>query len=225
MGLSPNFGPRRDGATPDIIVLHYTAMPDWRKARDWLCNPEAEVSAHYLISPQGELVSLVDEDQRAWHAGAGSWGNVADVNSRSIGIELSNDGFSPFSAPLMDAVETLLSKIMERWAIRPERVIAHSDLAPGRKIDPGARFDWARLVRAGLAVKASPNAPTTVSEDAFRTDLSAIGYGDVPELDVLISALRMRHRQGHVGPLDGWDCAIAADLAARFPIAKFNLTS
>jgi len=92
-------------------------MADWRAARDWLCNPEAEVSAHYIISPQGAVVSLVDEDQRAWHAGAGRWGDIEDVNSRSIGIELSNDGASPFSAPLMDALEGLLAGIMGRWAI------------------------------------------------------------------------------------------------------------
>lgn len=225
LGLSPNFGDRRDGAMPDIIVLHYTAMPDWRRARDWLCNPEAEVSAHYLISPQGEVVSLVDEDQRAWHAGAGSWGDITDVNSRSIGIELSNDGFSPFAAPLMDALGALLPAIIERWAIRPERVIAHSDLAPARKIDPGARFDWARLVRSGQAVGPSDIASIAVNEGVFLADMTAIGYDAAVGADVVLAALRLRHRQGHVGPLDGRDCAIAADLAARFPIAKHGLIS
>jgi len=233
LGLSPNFGPRRDGAVPDIIVLHYTAMPDWEKARDWLCNPEAEVSAHYIISPQGNVVSLVDEGQRAWHAGAGSWGGVTDVNSRSIGIELSNDGYSPFAAPLMDGLMGLLPAIMDRWAIRPERVIAHSDLAPGRKIDPGARFDWARLVRSGLAVGSSlPLAGSSgegshveVDERQFLKDAHAIGYDSQIDLHTLLSALRLRHRQGHEGPLDRWDCAIAADLAKRFPVAKHGLVS
>ena len=225
LGLSPNFGPRREAAVPDIIVLHYTAMPNWEKARDWLCNPEAEVSAHYIISPQGEVVSLVDEDQRAWHAGAGSWGRVTDVNSQSIGIELSNDGFSPFAAPLMNALTGLLPVIIDRWAIRPERVIAHSDLAPRRKIDPGARFDWARLARSGLAVAASPPAAVAANEDAFVRDMTVAGYSAAVSTDVLLGALRLRHRQGHVGPLDGWDCAIAADMAARFPVAKLGLVS
>jgi len=170
-------------------------------------------------------VNLVDEDQRAWHAGAGSWGDVTDVNSRSIGIELSNDGHSPFSAPLMDALMDLLPAISERWAILPERIIAHSDLAPGRKIDPGSRFDWARLVRAGLAIEATPPAAIAANEDAFRADMIAVGYGAEVGTDVLLAALRLRHRQGQDGPLDGWDCAIAADLAARFPIAKHGLTS
>ncbi|WP_093996183.1 N-acetylmuramoyl-L-alanine amidase [Octadecabacter ascidiaceicola] len=225
MSLSPNFGERRDGATPDIIVLHYTAMPDWCAARDWLCNPEAEVSAHYIISEQGNVVQMVAEDQRAWHAGAGSWGDITDVNSRSIGIELNNTGSAPFAAPLMDALERLLPEIMTRWAIPPERVIAHSDLAPGRKIDPGAKFDWARLVHAGLAVAASPPAAIAANEDALLRDLSAVGYGAGVSTDVLLAAFRLRHRQGHEGPLDGWDCAIAADLAQRFPIDRSALTS
>lgn len=207
-------------------------MPDWRKARDWLCNPEAEVSAHYLISPQGEVIQLVDEKQRAWHAGAGSWGDVEDVNSRSIGIELSNDGVSPFSAPLMDALMGLLPAIMDRWAIRPERVIAHSDLAPARKIDPGARFDWARLVRSGLVVSATPSwgdafasGQTDVDEAAFLKDLRAIGYSTSVDSGAVLAAFRLRHRQGHVGPLDRVDCALAADLAQRFPIDRHGLTS
>lgn len=199
-------------------MIHYTAMPDWTRARDWLCNPQAEVSAHYIISPQGEIVSLVAEDQRAWHAGAGAWGGVIDVNSRSIGIELSNDGTAPFAAPLMEALCGLLPQIMQRWAIRPERVIGHSDLAPGRKIDPGPRFDWTRLARAGLAISAAPSAPLVVDEHAFRAAAAQAGYSaDVPS-DVVLSALRLRHRPGQSGPLDGWDCAIAADLAARFPV-------
>ena len=225
MTRSPNFGPRRDGAVPDIIVLHYTAMPDWRAARDWLCNPDAEVSAHYIISEQGDVVQLVDEDQRAWHAGAGSWGNISDVNSRSIGIEMNNDGASPFAAPLMDAVERLVAQILDRWAIPAHRVIAHSDLAPGRKTDPGARFDWARMERRGLAVCAHAGQGIKVDEAAFLDDLAAIGYSIHYDPNVALQAFRLRHRQGHVGPLDGLDCALAADLATRFPIAKHGLTS
>lgn len=225
MSLSPNFTPRRDGAIPDLIVLHYTAMADWCGARDWLCSPQAEVSSHYIISPQGAVVTLVDEDQRAWHAGAGSWGDVTDVNSRSIGIELSNDGFSPFAAPLMDALEGLLPVIMDRWAIPPARVIAHSDVAPGRKVDPGARFDWARLVRGGLAVAGDPRTAVVADEAVFLRDMARIGYGAGIAAPVLLAALRLRHRQGHLGPLDGLDCAIAADLATRFPIERAGLTS
>ena len=225
MGLSPNFGERRDGVTPDIIVLHYTAMPDWCAARDWLCNPEAEVSAHYIISEQGDVVQMVAENQRAWHAGAGSWGDITDVNSRSIGIELNNTGSAPFAAPLMDALERLLPEIMTRWAIAPERVIAHSDLAPGRKIDPGTRFDWARLARGGMAIAASPPRAIEVNEVAFSRDMVTAGYSAAVRREVLLTAMRLRHRPGYKGPMDGWDCAIAAELAQRFPIDRPALTS
>ena len=233
MTLSPNFGDRRDRAVPDLIVLHYTAMADWTKARDWLCNPAAEVSAHYIISPSGDVVALVDEDKRAWHAGAGAWGDVLDVNSRSIGIELSNDGASPFSASLMDALEELLPGIMARWGIPPERVIGHSDLAPGRKIDPGPRFDWARLARAGLAVSSShrdvrsseEEGADSPSEAAFMADLRRIGYTADSPVETLLNAFRLRHRQGHSGPLDKTDMALARDLATRFSVAPTPVTS
>jgi hypothetical protein len=127
---SPNRGPRRGGARPDMVVIHYTAMRDAEAALDRLCDPEAHVSAHYLIAKTGEVLQLVEEAERAWHAGAGAWGHVTDINSRSIGIELDNTGAEPFAEPLMAALEALLSGVLARWAIRPERVIGHSDMAP-----------------------------------------------------------------------------------------------
>ena len=170
---SPNFGPRRDGARPVLVVLHYTAMAIAQAALDRLCDPEAEVSAHYLIAADGTLCSLVAEEKRAWHAGAGAWGGIADVNSRSIGIELDNDGASPFPAPLMTTLEALLAGILDRWRIGPAGVIAHSDMAPGRKSDPGPRFDWQRLARGGLAVWPAPEGdPETTC--APRSPASAI---------------------------------------------------
>lgn len=148
---SPNFGERKGGARPSLVVIHYTAMASAMAACERLCDPGAEVSAHYLIDYDGTVMSLVAEDKRAWHAGAGSWGEITDVNSHSIGIELQNTGFEPFGEPQMAALEGLLSEIMNRWGILPEGVIGHLDCAPGRKIDPGPRFDWARLNRLGLA--------------------------------------------------------------------------
>jgi len=111
---SPNFGPRRGVKGPDMVVLHYTAMQTAADALERLCNPDFEVSAHYLISETGEVFQLVSEDMRAWHAGAGRWGNVDDVNSHSIGIELANCGFSPFSEPQMAALILLLKDIKQR---------------------------------------------------------------------------------------------------------------
>jgi N-acetylmuramoyl-L-alanine amidase len=132
-------------------MVHYTAMADAIAARDWLCTPEAEVSAHYVLGRDGTLWQLVDEAMRAWHAGKGVWQGCEDVNSASVGIELVNTGFEPFPEPQMKVLEDLLEGIMRRWQIAAEGVIGHSDSAPGRKIDPGPRFDWARLERLGLA--------------------------------------------------------------------------
>jgi N-acetylmuramoyl-L-alanine amidase len=149
---SPNFGERRGGARVELVVLHYTAMPTCAEALARLCDPVAEVSAHYLIDGDGTILSLVDESARAWHAGAGEWGGAGDVNSRSIGIELANTGRMPFSEPQMAALERMLSGVLDRHALSPQAVIAHSDMAPDRKGDPGARFDWRRLALRGLSV-------------------------------------------------------------------------
>jgi N-acetylmuramoyl-L-alanine amidase len=138
---SPNFGDRR-GKRVDLIVLHYTAMASAAEVLARLCDPGPEVSAHYLIDRDGTVFALVDETMRAWHAGAGEWGGEGDVNSRSIGIELQNTGAEPFAEPQMAALEGLLADLLRRHTLPPCAVIAHSDMAPDRKGDPGARFDW-----------------------------------------------------------------------------------
>lgn len=121
---SPNCGPRKCGILkPDMVVLHYTAMQSAEDAICLLCDPEREVSAHYLIARDGVVTQMVHEAARAWHAGAGRWAGCDDINSRSIGIELDNDGFSPFSATLMDALEDLLGGILARWEIPAHHVI------------------------------------------------------------------------------------------------------
>jgi len=189
-------------------------MTDAASAQRALCDPGREVSCHWLIARDGTTTALVDEDRRAWHAGAGSWGGKDDVNSRSIGIELDNDGTSPFAAALMDALESLLPAIMERWSISLKGVIGHSDMAPERKRDPGPRFDWQRLARQGLAVWPQNIAPHSEIVDwaKFRCDALAFGYPDVDDA-LLLSTLRLRFRPAANGPLDPTDCAIAAALA------------
>jgi N-acetylmuramoyl-L-alanine amidase len=198
-----------------MVVIHYTAMTSAEAACDTLCNPETQVSAHYLIAEDGRVLRLVPEDLRAWHAGAGRWGAVTDVNSRSIGIELANDGKSPFAAPLMDALVNLLGGIVQRWDIPPERVIGHSDMAPGRKIDPGARFDWRRLALHGLSVwpeqgKADPG--------GFAAAMRAFGHTATDDPDLLLQTFRLRFRPWACGPLDATDAGLIADLARRFPV-------
>ena len=213
--LSPNFGERRGGLRPRLIVLHYTAMASCGAALDRLCDPAAEVSAHYLISEVGDVLALVAEDMRAWHAGAGSWQGLDDINSRSIVIELANNGAQPFGNDQMRALEVLLADIMARWAIGPERVIAHSDMAPGRKSDPGARFDWRRLALGGLSVWPEDRAGKSAD---FATDARRFGYPDAGD-DLVLAAFRLRFRPWATGPLDSIDAGIMADLADRFGAA------
>ncbi|MGB0852824.1 MAG: N-acetylmuramoyl-L-alanine amidase [Pikeienuella sp.] len=151
---SPNHNERRLGP-PDMVVIHYTDMLDLNETRARLCDPAAEVSAHWLIGLDGYVEQLVDEARRAWHAGVSEWGGETDINSRSIGIELMNAGHSnglhPFPAAQMDALEVLLREIIARWHIRPENVVGHEHIAPGRKVDPGPKFDWGRLRYLGLS--------------------------------------------------------------------------
>jgi N-acetylmuramoyl-L-alanine amidase len=215
-GPSPNFGERRGGARPSLIVLHFTAMDSCAASAARLCDPRAEVSAHYLLDLDGTRHALVPEAARAWHAGAGGWGSVSDVNSHSIGIELQNRGAEPFAHPQICALERLLADLMARWSIPPERVIGHSDMAPGRKADPGARFDWRRLAQGGLSVWPAA-ALRPVPARGFRPAALSFGYPDLPT-ETVLTAFRLRFRPWARGPLDGVDAALAADLARRFPV-------
>ncbi|HMB48829.1 MAG TPA: N-acetylmuramoyl-L-alanine amidase [Afifellaceae bacterium] len=160
---SPNHGERTTGPL-DILLLHYTGMPDADQALDWLCNAESGVSCHYFVHEDGRTVQLVDEDRRAWHAGASCWAGETDINSRSIGIEIANYGHAalsgdpgpalselpPFPEAQIDAVIALCRDILARHAVPAARVLAHSDVAPARKEDPGEAFPWARLADAGI---------------------------------------------------------------------------
>ncbi len=204
---SPNFNARRGGALPSLIVLHYTAMDSCASAHDRLCDPAHEVSAHWLISEQGIVFPLVDEAARAWHAGAGSWAGLTDINSHSIGIELANRADHPFPQPQMAALEQLLREIMVRWSIPAHRVIAHSDMAPARKSDPGPRFDWQRLALQGLSIW-----PTSLGDETrpLNDGLTAIGY---PEGPARLAAFRLRFRPWAHGDEQGEDRAIADSVA------------
>jgi N-acetylmuramoyl-L-alanine amidase len=205
---SPNHGERRGGVRPTLIVLHYTGMATCAEARARLCDPVAEVSAHWLISETGEAEALVPEDRRAWHAGEGAWRGVSDVNSASIGIELANPGDRPFPEAQMAALEQVLRGVMGRWGIRALGVIAHSDMAPTRKSDPGARFDWQRLALQGLAVWAAPAEPADI-----WADLRRFGYPQGPE-EALLAAFRLRFRPWGRGAVTDEDRRLAAGLAA-----------
>lgn len=198
---SPNCGPRRGGLKPSLIVIHYTAMQSAQAAIERLCDPAAEVSAHYLIDTRGAVTQMVEEACRAWHAGVGEWRGMNDINSRSIGIELANRGTHPFAAAQMDALENLLAGIMARWGIAPEGVIGHSDMAPGRKVDPGPHFDWLRLERAGLTAPATLRGDFAEGERGFVRAAQAAGFTAPCEVETLLQATRLRRAPWRRGPL------------------------
>ncbi len=180
--LSPNYDGRKRPI--DMIVLHYTGMTSGAAALARLCDPEAKVSAHYLVEEDGTLFTLVDETQRAWHAGVSSWRGETDINDRSIGIEIVNPGhewgYRPFPSPQIDAVVDLVRDASKRWRISPALVVGHSDVAPARKEDPGELFPWRRLADEGLAIAPYNGAPDAeFSADAALGALQAIGY-DAP---------------------------------------------
>lgn len=209
---SPNHGERRDGHRVELVVLHYTAMPDAEAALSRMCDPECEVSSHYLIGRDGAVTRLVPETHRAWHAGEGKWADLEDVNSRSIGIELDNDGASSFPEDQMAALETLLADILERHGLEPKDVIAHSDMAPARKSDPGRRFDWKRLAEKGLSIWPEPSLPGD-----FLRNAAAFGYPVEHGETVILEAFRQRFRPDATGPIGPADRALMSGLARHYP--------
>ncbi|UVK36223.1 N-acetylmuramoyl-L-alanine amidase [Mesorhizobium sp. AR10] len=188
--VSPNFGPRRETLKPDMIVLHYTGMATGTGAEAWLCDPASEVSAHYLVHEDGRIIQMVRESDRAWHAGNSSWFGRTDINSCSVGIEIVNPGhtlgYPGFPRRQIDAVTALCSGIIRRHSIPAQRVLAHSDVAPGRKIDPGEKFPWKTLFAAGVGhlVMAAPIRRSAVLKvgdagtevEALQSMLALYGY-------------------------------------------------
>jgi N-acetylmuramoyl-L-alanine amidase len=216
---SPNHD-RRCADAVDIVVLHYTGMPDEDAALARLCDAEAKVSSHYIVRECGEIVQLVAEENRAWHAGVSRWGRDTDINSRSIGIEIANPGHDggcpPFPDVQIAAVIALCRDIVGRWGVPRDRVLAHSDIAPLRKQDPGECFPWARLAEEGVGLWVAP-APlgeedteaSTSERDAFIGGLAAYGYGvtlsDSSELkQAVVMAFQRHFRPARIdGRVDG----------------------
>ena len=190
---SPNFGERKNVTAPDMIVLHYTGLADAASAISRLCTAGTEVSAHYVVFEDGNIVQCVPESARAWHAGASSWAGDTDINSRSIGIEIVNRGhvlgYPDFPIRQTAAVIALCKGIILRREVPAHRILAHSDVAPGRKKDPGEKFPWRLLADSGVGHWVEP-APIIRSEHkmlgssgdevmALQEALARYGY-DVP---------------------------------------------
>ena len=204
---SPNFDER--SLPVSMIVLHYTGMPDAASAIQRLTSPEAKVSCHYLIAEDGQVIRMVTEEKRAWHAGASSWRGVTDVNSASVGIEIVNPGhefgYRPFPDEQVAALIPLVSAIKDRHGVGRGNVVGHSDIAPARKTDPGELFPWEALARRRLALPS----PTRNLMDPFWTDagfilaLERFGY-DVTEQKKAVIAFQRRFRADQIdGIIDG----------------------
>ena len=202
---SKNFDERR----PVVIVLHYTEQDSVEQSLDTLRsrNSGGRVSSHYLLGKDGKIYQLVSDAKRAWHAGAGSWGAITDVNNASIGIEIDNDGKSPFPDAQIDSLIVLLRDLTTRLRIPPTQIIGHSDLAPTRKIDPGPLFPWKRLHDAGFGLW-----PADATQDAPAgfdpwLALQAIGYSTDNRADT-VRAFHHRFRGMEGTELDAQDLRI-----------------
>lgn len=215
---SPNHEPRRGCARPDILLLHYTGMKTTQAALERLTDPGARVSSHYLVFEDGRILQLVPEARRAYHAGESSWEGTTDINSRSIGIEIGNQGHDhgcpAYPEPQIAAVIALSKDIVARWSIAPWHVLGHSDVAPLRKHDPGEAFPWARLAAAGIGLWVEP-APVETG-DALSPDdrgeevaklqrlLADYGYGIAPsgrydgETREIVAAFQRHFRPANV---------------------------
>jgi len=199
MHPSPNFSERR----PNYVILHHTTNDTAEEAVATLTSRPAQVSAHYLVARDGRIIYLVDELRRAWHAGDSYWGGNRDLNSSSIGIELDNNGREPYPDAQIGALIMLLGDLAARWHIPAANVLAHGDVAPGRKVDPGALFPWRRLAAAGFGLWCDPPyaqfAPA--ADDALL--LAALGY-DVTRLPAAVAAFKRRWAPDDMTPeLDG----------------------
>ena len=223
---SPNFD-SRDGQSVDMLVLHYTGMKSAQEALDRLCDECAKVSAHYMIAEDGTIFKLVDENNRAWHAGVSYWRGNSNINQRSIGIEIVNRGhefdYTPFPLAQMEAVAGLCSEILTRHKIPARNIVAHSDIAPTRKKDPGELFDWKFLAKNGIglfpslrggkadAAIQSGSPRFARNDDQFATSLNQYGY-DITALPEAITAFQRHFRPGNLSGI--WDDECGKLLAA-----------
>ncbi len=222
---SPNYTDRMPGPI-DMLVLHYTGMASGEDALARLCDPAAQVSAHYLIDEDGQIYQLVAEKKRAWHAGVSCWAGERDINSRSIGIELVNPGhelgYRNFPELQMRRLAELCHEILLRHPIPPHRVLGHSDVAPGRKRDPGELFDWEWLAGQGIGVWPAPVDSDAASQPgilSLQTDLASFGY-DVPQTGIygtqtraVVTAFQRHFRPSNVdGVADAHTVAILQHL-------------
>ena len=235
---SPNHGERRDGQRPTMLVLHYTGMTSEGEALQWLCNPVSQVSAHYFVFEDGRVLQMVPELRRAWHAGHAIWNGETDLNSCSIGIEIANAGhpagLPPYPEAQIRSVIALSKDLVTRWRIPAERVLGHSDIAPGRKLDPGEVFPWDELQREGVGHWVEPAAVQDgrffargdrgMPVEALQAMLAMYGYGLKingmfdDDTEKVVAAFQRHFRPQRVdGVADASTIKTLRDLIARRP--------
>lgn len=222
---SPNFDDRAPNVALRYIVLHYTGMKDEEAAMMRMTDPNAKVSAHYVISENGDIWDMVDESKRAWHAGESFWRGTLDLNSASIGIELVNPGhefgYRPFPELQISGLKELLRDIVERKNLSPEKgILAHSDIAPRRKQDPGELFPWEELAKEGFGVWETqiPEKEIQLNQDQVTEALGIIGY-DISDLSAALQAFQRRfcpkNLTGEADPLTNSRLLAIKDLFAE----------
>jgi N-acetylmuramoyl-L-alanine amidase len=208
---SPNFDERAGNQKPSMIIIHYTGTPTADEARARFCDGAphdsiGRISPHYMIGDSAEIYKFVDEDRRAWHAGRASWGNCTDINSASIGIEIWNTGheynFEDFMPAQIDALIELINDIRTRWNIPDKNILGHSDIAPGRKLDPGEKFPWGELAEAGIGLMPKRNKDLELSYSDFFEKLQAYGYTYSNDKNILLAEFR-RHFLPHLLNVEG----------------------
>lgn len=218
---SPNSDARPDGVRPELLVLHYTDTVDVAETLSYLIDPAREVSAHYLIDEDGTIHRLVPEERRAWHAGKSCWRGLRDVNARSIGIEIQNPGhrcgYRDFAPAQIDAVIALGLDIVTRHAIAARDVLAHSDVAPARKKDPGELFPWERLAASGLGLY-----PRHVAKRVRVTRRFELGAADEAVADAQGLLARYGYDCPVTGTLDDATHAILVAFQRRFRAWNFD---
>lgn len=201
---SPNFESHRGVSTPSLVILHYTGMTNGTLALKRLCDAASKVSAHYLVEEDGRIFRMVDEKHRAWHAGVSFWRGVEDINSHSIGIEMVNPGhefgYRAFPEKQMQAVKELCADIKKRYGLPPEAFLAHSDIAPMRKQDPGELFDWRGLSHSGIGLwpqtEAAEQKPMTAEEaNALLTRFGYAAPKNAEELKLTLLAFQCHYDQ------------------------------
>jgi N-acetylmuramoyl-L-alanine amidase len=219
---SPNFDARPNSGTIDMLVLHYTGMTSAAAALERLCDPAAKVSAHYTVDEDGTVYAHVPEAMRAWHAGLSFWAGTRDINGCSIGIEIVNPGheygYREFPEAQIASLIDLCGGILQRHPIAPTRVLAHSDVAPARKDDPGELFPWAQLAKAGIGLWPEP-VESNLGSDA----LSVYGYASDIQKDRVIIAFQRHFRPKKLdGKWDGECAGILSGLLSRLPLRSFQ---